>query len=244
MNWLRRRIETGLAAGALLAAATLCAQTPGPDDRAAAIKQSLAANQAALKQYSWIETTTITLKGEVKKQEQKQCSYGADGKVQKTPMPGATPKAQPEQKESKGRRGGRVKQAVVEKKVDELKDYMEHAAALVHQYVPPDPQKIQAAQAANHVSVQPSGNVVTMTVTDYLQPGDSLAIGLNTADKQLATYNVNSYVEKPKDDILTLGVMFGRLEDGTSYPQQVLLDVKSKNVQVKVVNSGYKKTGT
>jgi len=244
MKSVRRTTGIVISTGALLAAVALCAQTPSPQERAAALKQSLAANQAALKKYSWVETTTISLKGEVKKQEQKQCAYGADGKVQKTPIPGATPTAQPEQKESKGRRGGRVKQAVVEKKVDELKDYMERAAALVHAYVPPDPQKIQAAQAANHLSIQPSANVVTMTITDYQQPGDSLAIGFNTTDNQLATYNVSSYVEKPKDDVLTLAVTFGRLEDGVSYPQQILLDVKSKNVQVKVVNSGYKKSGT
>ena len=41
-----------------------------------------------------METTTISMKGEVKKQEQKQCYYGADGKVQKTPVAGAAPPAQ------------------------------------------------------------------------------------------------------------------------------------------------------
>src|SRR5262245_48406341 len=64
------------------------AQAPSPQEQTAALKQSLAANQAALRQYAWIETTTVTVKGEVKKQEEKQCYYGADGKVQKTPIPG------------------------------------------------------------------------------------------------------------------------------------------------------------
>src|SRR5262245_39275756 len=117
------------------------AQTPAGEDRAAAIKESMAKNQAALHQYTWIETTEISLKGEVKKKEQKQCYYGADGKVQKTPLPGEAP---PQQKESGGgrRRRGALKEAIVEKKVDELKGYMEKVAALVHEYVPPDAQKI------------------------------------------------------------------------------------------------------
>jgi hypothetical protein len=51
----------------------------------AAFKQSLAENQKALQQYSWTETTETSLKGEVKKREQKQCHYGTDGKVLKTP---------------------------------------------------------------------------------------------------------------------------------------------------------------
>src|SRR4249919_24624 len=95
---------------------SVAAQTPSPQDRAAAIKESVAKNQASLKQYSWVETTEISLKGEVKKKEQKQCSYGADGKVQKTPMPGAAPAAAPPAQQSGGGRrggGGRVKEAVV-----------------------------------------------------------------------------------------------------------------------------------
>ena len=57
-------------------------------EKVAALKQSVAQNQAALKQYSWTETTAISMKGEVKKREQKECHYGPDGKVQKTPIAG------------------------------------------------------------------------------------------------------------------------------------------------------------
>jgi hypothetical protein len=230
----------------LLIAAPSRAQSPSPQEKIAALKQSLAENQAALRQYSWIETTTVSLKGEVKKQEQKQCYYGADGKVQKTPVPGAAAPPPQQQKDSgRGKRGGRVKESIVENKVEEMKDYMERAVALVHQYVPPDPQKIQAAQAAGHVSVEPgAANVAKLTVKDYLKPGDTLAIGLDTAAKQLSEFNVSSYVDKPKDDDLTLAVTFGRLTDGTSFPQQVMLNVTGKNVQVKIANSGHKKAGS
>ena len=126
-------------------------------EKVAAVKQSLAQNQAALKTYSWTETTQISLKGEVKKQEQKQCQYGPDGKVQKTPVPGSEPASEPQQQSAggRGRRGGVVKKEIVEKKVGEMKDYMQLVAALVQQYVPPDPQKIQAAQAAGSVAINP-----------------------------------------------------------------------------------------
>src|SRR5206468_1603088 len=86
MSLPQRRIPVKLTTIALLALFTpvVAAQGPSPQERATAIKESLAQNQAALRTYSWIETTEISLKGEVKKKEQKQCSYGADGKVQKT----------------------------------------------------------------------------------------------------------------------------------------------------------------
>src|SRR5262245_25752565 len=244
MNTNRFRCVVVLIAGALTIPGAAPAQAPSAQERSAALKESLAANQRALRQYAWVETTTITMKGEVKKQEQKQCHYGADGKVQKRPVPGA---AAPKQQSAGGggRRGGRLKKEIVEHKVDELKDYMERAAALVHAYVPPDPEKIQAAQAASRVSVQPSsGNTSNLTIADYLKPGDSVAIGFDTAAKQLTEYRVKSYVDKPKDDDLTLAVTFARLEDGTSHPQQILLDVIARKIQVKVVNSEYKKNGT
>jgi hypothetical protein len=36
-------------------------------------------------------------------------------------------------------------------------------------------------------------------------------------------------------------VTFASLQDGTAYPQQTVLEAKAKQIQVKVVNSGYKK---
>jgi hypothetical protein len=216
------------------------AQTPTPQERAAAIKEQVAKNQASLKQYTWVETTEISLKGEVKKKEQKQCSYGADGKVQKTPIPGAAPAPAPPAQQSGGRRGGRAKQAIVENKVEDLKDYMEKVAALVHEYVPPAPDKIQAAQSAGSVSALPSGGIA---IANYVKPDDLLSIGFDMAAKKITTYKVNSYVEKPKEDEVTLSVTFGRLADGTSYPQETVLKAAAKNVQVKVTNAGYKKAG-
>ena len=56
--------------------------------KVAELKQSLAANQKALQQYTWIETTEISMKGEVKKTERKECRYGTDGKVIKTDLGG------------------------------------------------------------------------------------------------------------------------------------------------------------
>ncbi len=231
-----------------LSLATLCfgavlAQEPNAaaakQEKIAALKQSLAKNQAALKQYAWTETTQISLKGEVKKQEQKKCQYGPDGKVQKTPMQGAS--QPPQQQASGGRRRGAVKKAVVEKKVGEMKDYMERVSALVHEYAPPDPQKIQAAQAAGNVAVTPAQPISTITIKNYLKQGDSVTLGFDTTAKAIATYKVDSYLDDPKDDPVKLAVNFARLPDGTNYAQQSVLDAPGKQIEVKVTNSDYKK---
>jgi hypothetical protein len=241
MHFLERSlIGIALAAGALAICNPLpsFAQTAPVGDKKAQIKEAIAQNQAALKQYTWVETTTTSINGEVKKQEEKQCVYGADGKVQKTPIAGAPP---PQQQESGGR-GGRLKQRIVEKKKGEIKDYMEEVSALIKEYVPPDPTKIQAAEAAGNVSMQPAQQGPTMmTIKNYVKEGDSLSLGFDAQAKKLDSYNVSSYVEKPSDDPVTLNVTFASLDDGTRYPQQVLLHVQAKKIDIKTVNSGYKK---
>jgi hypothetical protein len=238
---------------ALLLSLPLAAQQPDAaakqqmvKEKVAALKQSLAQNQAALKQYSWTETTEISMKGEVKKREQKECHYGPDGKVQKTAIAGAD---QPQQEKEqaggrRGRRGGAMKEKVVEKKVGELKDYMEDVAALVHQYVPPDPAKIQAAVQAGKAAPERSaeGGLTAMTFKDYAKAGDQLSLGFDPVAKKIRSYNVASYLDKP-EDVVTLAVSFDSLPDGTNYPKETVLDAKAKQIQVKVNNSGHKKAG-
>ena len=237
---MRPRLTPLLLAAPLLAAPLLAQTAPPAQDRAAALKASLAENQAALRTYAWVETTQISLDGEVKKTEQKQCYYGADGKVQKTPVPGAAAAPAPD-RGGDSRRGGRLKQTIVENKVEDMKEYIAKVVALVHEYVPPDAKKIQAAQGAGSVTA-PSGTQ-PLTVKNYLKTGDLVSIGFNADTKKLTSYTVSSYVEKPKEDDVALAVTFGALQDGTRYPQQVVLDIKAKKMQIKITNSGHKKAG-
>ena len=214
--WIRLAFLMTLVCIAAFAGGKPAAPQSDSDDKLGAIKQSLAQNRGLLKTYTWTETTEITLKGEVKKLEQKQVRYGPDGKVQKTTISGPS---SPEQ------------------------TYLERAAALVDEYVPPDPQKIQASAAAKGMAVQSEEGLVTLTIRDYFKPGDTVALGFDPNVKQLRSYKVNSYVDKPIEDALTLDVTFGSLPDGTNYPQQTVLDVNAKKVRVKITNSEYSKTG-
>src|SRR4030095_8133797 len=107
------------------------AQEP-PQDRVAALKQWLGQSKAQLKQYQWIQTTVISLKGEQKSSKEEQCYYGVDGTVQKVPLT-----APPEEKDKRGLRG-----RIVENKKEEISDSMKAAVALVKTYVPPSAEKI------------------------------------------------------------------------------------------------------
>ena len=191
-----------------------------------------------MRRYEWVETTIISLKGEEKSRKQQRCYYGADGRVQKVPIGGAEPAAAAAP--AGRRRGGPVKQAIIENKKDDMREYMEHAAALIHRYVPPEPALIQKAKDAGHVAVKllVPGRV-RLEFTEYLQPGDLLAIDLNTAANRLAALTVASYLDQP-DEVVTLAVQIAALPDGTRYPSQSTLDAKAKNIRVVIQNTGHR----
>jgi hypothetical protein len=223
-----------------LAAQQPAAPAGGKADQVAALKKTIADGTKKLAQYEWIETTVISLKGEEKSRKQNRCFYGADGKVQKVAM-GGEPKAEPSGGGGRGRKkGGAIKGAIVENKVEDIQKYMKEAAALIHSYVPPQPDKIQAAKDAGRVSVDPqAGGGVRVEVKQYLKPGDVLSIDLDPAAGGLKGLNVNSYVEKP-DEPVTLAVQMATLPDGALYAAKTVLDAKAKNIQVAITNSGHR----
>ena len=65
---------------------------------------------AALRQYEWVETTIVSVKGEEKSRTQNSCYYRADGKVQKTQISAAP--------EDSGRKKRGVRGRIVESKSD------------------------------------------------------------------------------------------------------------------------------
>jgi hypothetical protein len=208
---------------------------PAMKQRLMDLKQTVAANQAKLRGYQWTQTTQVTLKGETKKDSEDLCRYGPDGKVQKTPIGVSAPEKQLPTRGLRGR--------IVQKKVGEMKDYTDRLKSLISHYAPPDPQMIQAAIQADKVSLNVAGGVATITLTDYYKPGDKAAFALNTGTKKLQSYNVNTYLDDPKKDIVTLTNQFASLADGTNYVQQTVLNAEGKQLVVTTTNSGYTKVG-
>lgn len=231
-------MTTCAVAGAALALAAL-SEAQDPQQKIAAVKQAAAKNQQALRSYTWIEKTEIAMKGEVKNTKLESCRYGPDGKVQKTPLSEPEEKQEDTPRGPKARMKAQAKSKVVEKKTGELKADMEAAGALVHQYLPPAPEKIQAAQAASKVTVTP-GAATVVTVADYLKAGDSLVLTLDPAAKALKQIAVDTWKDDPSDKV-TLAVQMQSLPDGTDYPGSIVLGVPSSHIEVRITNSNYQK---
>ena len=214
---------------------------PGAKDPVATLKQSLQEGLAKARQYEWIQTTAISMKGEEKSRKTERCYYGADGKLQKVPLDEGQASSQKQGGGGRrGGRGGRVKQQIVENKKDEITEYMQKAAALVQKYVPPSPEQIQAAKDAGRVAVNPqTGSAVNVVISQYLQAGDKLTIGIDPAASRVLGLNVDTFLDKPEDKV-TLDVQMNTLPDGAVYAAQTTLDAKAKNIRVVIQNSGHK----
>jgi hypothetical protein len=221
-----------IAVAAFAASAPAPAQNSDLQQRLAAVKQSVAANQRQLRQYQWLETTQLTLKGDPKPPKQSLCQYGPDGTVQKTPM---GPPPEPPS-------GRRMKQRLIEKKTEEMQQYMGQVKTLLSMYVPPDPQKMAQAYQAGKVSLNPAGGAINLVFRDYAQPGDQMTLSFDTAARKISSVNVNTYMDNPKDGV-TLTVQMASLPDGTNYAQQTVLDATAKKIQVTTTNSNYQKRG-
>jgi hypothetical protein len=207
---------------------------PAPQERVAAIKQTFAESQKRLRSYEWVETTVLTLKGEEKSTKMQRCYYGADGKVQKVPF-GDGPD------DDTGKKKGGIRGKIIDNKKKELTEYMEQAADLVHQYVPPDPDKIQACKEAGHALLQFAvpGERARIVFNDYLLPKDSMYFDIDQGDNRILALGISTYLGKEKDAV-TLEVGFDALPDDTSYQKTKVLVAKAKDIKVTITNSGYR----
>jgi hypothetical protein len=234
---LARTFLVGAALVASLVSATVAqegATAADPKDRVAMVKQSFATSQAALKQYQWIETTALSLSGEEKVRQQYTCYYGADGALQKVPVA-----ADAKEDKKRGLRG-----KAVESKKAELETSLKDAVALLHQYAPLDPGKVEAAKSAGNVSVSvPSASgVVRVTIKNYLMPGDEVGVDVDATKNTLQALSINSFVGQAKDKSpVAAKVSYAALADGTVYPAKTSVDVTAKSLKVDVQNSGYLK---
>jgi hypothetical protein len=210
----------------------LIAQSPELQEKLAAVKQSVGENKQRLQQYQWTETTQLTLKGDTKPPSQNMCHYGPGGEVQKTPV---GPPPEPPS-------GGRMKQKVIAKKKEEMKDYMGDVKVLLAQYVPPEPQKMEQAYKAGKASLNPAGGMVNLIFKDYALPGDQMTLSFDTGAKKIASLSVNTYLGESKDAV-TLQVQMASLPDGSNYVEQTVLNATAKQLVVTTTSSNYQKLG-
>jgi hypothetical protein len=225
------------AAVALITLPGLALQAQGPEIQArlAELQQAMAKSRQQLAGYSWTEQDIISLKGEEKKEELFQVRLGPDGKPQKTNI---DPDSMSD--DERHRRGLRGR--IVEKKVEEYKEYAGQMKSLMQQYVPPQKPLLEQAYQRGNVMIGPAGvpNEIRLVVANYVKPQDSVTLVFDKSQKRLLSMNISSYLDDPSDAV-KLNVDFADLPDGTNHVAGLVIDGASKHLSVAMTNTNYEK---
>jgi hypothetical protein len=207
------------------------AQNPQLEEKVMALKQHQEINKQKLAQYTWQETETISIKGNVKDTKVYRIQM-VNGQQQKTEIS--------DQKAQQGGHEGRVKEHVIEKKKEEYQEYAQQIGTLAKQYTTPNPQLLMQAKQAGNISLQPGGGTVSLVVKNYVKQGDSMTFTIDPQSKQLQNVRVSSYLNDPSDAV-TISAEFAQLPDGTNHVASTLINGVSKQLTVNQQNSNYQK---
>ncbi len=200
----------------------------------AQIKQNLEASMQNLKGYEWLETTTIYKDNEAKSKSQNQCYYDVNNKLVKVPTAASSGG---DEKQARGLRG-----KIVENKKEEMSAFVKQCIAKVHEYLPPNPAKLQTTYASGKTSVQvlEPNKKFRLDFSDYLQAGDKLGVSIDKEKNLLTGINVDTYVEKPENKV-NFSIRYALLPDGTQYPEETVMLLPSEGLKVVIRNEGYRK---
>ena len=222
----------GVAIGAPLLLCSMLAVPQNPQgEKLAAIQQAMATNKQKLAQYTWQETETISIKGDVKDTKTYQVQM-VNGQQQKNLLN--------DQKAQSGGRQGRVKEHVIEKKTEEYQDYGQQIGALAKQYTTPDPDRLAQAKQQGNISLQPGNGSVSLAIKNFVKPNDQVTMTISEQTHAPVSVQVNSYLNDPSDAV-NITAAFSQLPDGTNHVSNVTVNGVSKQLTVSEQNSNYQK---
>jgi len=220
------RITTATCVAGVFLALTAMGQDQELQQKLAAFKESVAQNQAALRQYSWIQKTQLSRKGDVKATKTESCRYGPDGQVQKTRV---SEPAEQQQKRGKGIN-------------EDMRDYMERTLSMIERYVPPSLERLKSVANQGNASFRATGpDAIELQFKDYVKKGDSVTFALDLGAQRISRAIVNTYLAEEDKDAISLTVDFQTLPDATNYPATKILNVAAKQIVVKVQSNNYQK---
>jgi hypothetical protein len=230
-------MRMGIAASLLLCGLSsserILAQAVDPDlmKEVTAVRAEIARSLTALHQYTWTEQIEVFVNGKLKSSNSLVCHYDSSGKLVQEPTGTAT---------GEERAKAVSNRPTVRSKADE-QDYIERAISRIHNYVPPNPEQIDALLQRGEAA---RGNSTTteseVRFTHYFEGGDSLLFTYGTVSKVLLRARIACTLANPKDPV-TLDAVFETLPDGVNHLSSATLNAKRKNVRVIIRNIVYQK---
>jgi hypothetical protein len=76
-------------------------------------------------------------------------------------------------------------------------------------------------------------------VLDYYKVGDQVGIEIDLAKNRIVRVTVASYLDNITD-VVTLNATMSQLSDGTAYPSAIMLEERTRSLNVAVQDTGYR----
>lgn len=206
----------------------------------AKVAAAIQANAQALKAFVWQQRMQLQLKGETKKVTLTQMNYDLNGNLQKTLL-SEQPSPNSSQPPSGGRRGGRLKKRIVDKKKGEFKEMMDGIASVVKSYTEVPHEQLQAAlkKAAFTQGQGDMQGAIQIQMTGVLQPGDSLTIWI---DQEAMLFRRVAVMTTYENNPVTVTANYDMLRSGQVYMAQAILNYPKKEVVVEIDNLNYQQS--
>ena len=193
------------------------------------VAAGMKSNQEALRDYAWQSRVSVEVDGDEKKVDLYQVRYDMSGELEKTRMGG-------EADEKKVR--GPIRKNKAKKKKKEPHEFAEELGDQIEAYLSPE----SVAKALSTAFARVDEGVLRLHSQDIVQKGDSVDFGLVEATKQPMTLTVTTTADGSPVEV---EVTFQRLDDGTNYAAQSVVNTTFEGKKLKVVteNFSYAKQG-
>jgi hypothetical protein len=180
---------------------------------------AMAENNKILRQYTYKQRTEVLLNGESRMTRINQVHYDAAGKRQLTLI-----------SETGGEEAHGLGSRIINKKREEMKDYVMRLTALVEQYFPVDADKLRS-MIPNAEIGPAANNLMSVRIRNFLKKGDSVTLMVDPGTRKLSRLELNTNLDK---DSISMTTDLTTAASGPSYPSLTTIKAPAKNLEIRI----------
>jgi len=207
----------------LLAGVAVLAQ---PEVDLQQVAAGMKSNQEALRDYAWQSRVNVEVDGEEKKVDLYQVRYDMSGELEKTRIGGEADAKKVH---------GPIRKKKTKKAKKNAQEFAEELGDQIEAYLSPE----SVAKALSTAFARVDGGELKLHSQDVVQKGDSVDFSLVETTKQPMTLTIETTAD---DSPVKFEITFQRLDDGTNYAAQSIVDTEFGGKKLKIVTENFSHT--
>jgi hypothetical protein len=199
-----------------------------PADVILLVTEARAANDALMRQYTWISRTEMIDRGQVKDVRIEAVTYGSGGRLQRSVVNDETARVPV----------GVLRRHVAEHERQKVEEYVAGLRSLLEDYTLPRAGQVQNFMTTATASPD-SGGLYKLTGRNVVLPGDSFAVWVDPTTRQGQKVHVSTSFD---GDAVTLTATFKTLPGGLNHVAYAEVTVPTRQISIQVQNFDYDRT--